>query len=78
MRWPGKCELSLFPEIEANNNQDGRPNPSQQRTKMQEKMQALAQVVKLVKLLASLARRRHLNNSTLLYHKERLALKIQE
>jgi len=27
--------------------------------------------------LASLARRRHLNNSTLLYHKERLALKIQ-
>jgi hypothetical protein len=30
------------------------------------------------KPLASLARRRHLNNSTLLYHKERLALKIQE
>ena len=29
------------------------------------------------KPLASLARRRHLNNSTLLYHKERLALKIQ-
>ena len=30
------------------------------------------------KPLASLARRRHLNNSTLLYHKERLALKIQD
>jgi hypothetical protein len=29
------------------------------------------------KPLASLARRRHLNHSTLLYHKERLALKIQ-
>ena len=29
------------------------------------------------KPLASLARRRHLNTSTLLYHKERLALKIQ-
>jgi hypothetical protein len=29
------------------------------------------------KPLASLARRRHLNNSTLLYHKERLASKIQ-
>jgi DNA-binding NarL/FixJ family response regulator len=29
------------------------------------------------KPLASLARKRHLNNSTLLYHKERLALKIQ-
>jgi DNA-binding CsgD family transcriptional regulator len=28
--------------------------------------------------LASLARRRHLNTSTLRYHKERLALKIQE
>ena len=30
------------------------------------------------KPLASLARTRHLNTSTLLYHKERLALKIQE
>ena len=30
------------------------------------------------KPLASLARRRHLNTSTLLYHKERLALKIQD
>ena len=30
------------------------------------------------KPLASLARRQHLNNSTLLYHKERLALKIQD
>jgi hypothetical protein len=30
------------------------------------------------KPLASLARRRHLNNSTLLYHKERLAVKIQD
>ena len=30
------------------------------------------------KPLASLARRRHLNNSTLLYHKERLASKIQD
>jgi DNA-binding NarL/FixJ family response regulator len=30
------------------------------------------------KPLASLARTRHLNNSTLLYHKERLALKIQD
>jgi DNA-binding CsgD family transcriptional regulator len=30
------------------------------------------------KPLAILARRRHLNNSTLLYHKKRLALKIQE
>ena len=30
------------------------------------------------KPLASLARRSHLNNSTLLYHKERLALKIQD
>jgi DNA-binding CsgD family transcriptional regulator len=30
------------------------------------------------KPLASLARRRHLNNSTLLYHKDRLALKIQD
>ena len=30
------------------------------------------------KPLASLARRRHLNNSTLLYRKERLALKIQD
>ena len=30
------------------------------------------------KPLASLARRRHLNSSTILYHKERLALKIQE
>jgi len=30
------------------------------------------------KPLASLARRRHLNNSTLLYHKKRLASKIQD
>jgi DNA-binding CsgD family transcriptional regulator len=30
------------------------------------------------KPLASLARKRHLNTSTLLYHKERLALKIQD
>ena len=30
------------------------------------------------KPLASLARRRHLNNSTLRYHKEKLALKIQD
>jgi DNA-binding CsgD family transcriptional regulator len=30
------------------------------------------------KSLASLARKRHLNNSTLLYHKERLAVKIQD
>ena len=38
----------------------------------------MAQMVKLVKPLASLARRRHLNNSTLLCHKERLASKIQD
>jgi hypothetical protein len=30
------------------------------------------------KALASLARKRHLNNSTLLYHKQRLATKIQD
>ena len=30
------------------------------------------------KPLASLTRRRHLNNSTILYHKERLVLKIQD
>jgi DNA-binding NarL/FixJ family response regulator len=30
------------------------------------------------KPLASLARRRHLNTSTLRYHRERLAVKIQE
>jgi hypothetical protein len=29
MRWPEKCESSLFPEIEANNNQDGRPRPAE-------------------------------------------------
>jgi hypothetical protein len=40
--------------------------------------QAIINCLSEGKALASLARRPHLNTSTILYHKERLALKIQE
>jgi DNA-binding CsgD family transcriptional regulator len=42
------------------------------------KDKAIIQFIVEGKPLASLARRRHLNSSTILYHKERLALKIQD
>jgi DNA-binding CsgD family transcriptional regulator len=45
---------------------------------LSEKDKTIIQFIVEGKPLASLARRRHLNTSTLLYHKNRLALKIQD
>ena len=44
---------------------------------LSERDKVIIQFIVQGKPLAILARRRHLNSSTMLYHKERLALKIQ-